>query len=108
MVQFTPRPIKENVNISKISPKREFLVLFCGLIGILVVCYFCLGVTLNFLIDKMPSTVIYSPSVYGIDNRCTGKGVKIAILDSGCTNHKDIKFEGDKISFCEDNVIVNM
>jgi major intracellular serine protease len=57
--------------------------------------------------DKISSTVVYSPSVYGVDNKCTGKGVKVAILDSGCTNHKDIKFEGDKISFCEDNTIVN-
>jgi subtilisin family serine protease len=59
------------------------------------------------VVDKIPSTIIYSPSAYGIDNKCTGKGVKIAILDSGCTNHKDIKFEGDKISFCDDNIIVN-
>lgn len=59
------------------------------------------------VVDKIPSTIIYSPSAYGIDNKCTGKGVKIAILDSGCTNHKDIKFEGDKISFCDDNIVVN-
>ncbi len=59
------------------------------------------------IIDKIPSTIIYSPSAYGIYNKCTGKGVKIAILDSGCTNHKDIKFEGDKINFCEDNIAVH-
>jgi subtilisin family serine protease len=59
------------------------------------------------IVDKIPSTIIYSPSVYGIDNQCTGKGVKIAILDSGYTNHKDIKFEGDKIGFCDDNLILN-
>ena len=59
------------------------------------------------IVDKIPSTVVYSPSAYGIDNKCTGKGVKIAILDSGCPSHKDIKFEGDKISFCEDNIVVS-
>jgi subtilisin family serine protease len=59
------------------------------------------------ILDKTPSTIVYSPSAYGVDNKCTGKGVKIAILDSGCTNHKDIKVEGDKISFCEDNVVVD-
>lgn len=59
------------------------------------------------IIDKVPSTIVYSPSVYGIDNKCTGRGVKIAILDSGYTNHKDIKIEGDKISFCDNNLIVN-
>lgn len=59
------------------------------------------------IVDNSPSTIVYSPSAYGIDNRCTGKGVKIAILDSGSTNHKDIKFEGEKISLCDDNTIVN-
>ena len=59
------------------------------------------------IIDSMKSTVVYSPYAYGIDNKCTGQGVKIAILDSGCTNHKDIKFEGDKINFCEDNLSVS-
>jgi subtilisin family serine protease len=59
------------------------------------------------VVDEVPSTIIYSPSVYGVDNKCTGRGVKIAILDSGCTNHKDIKFEGDKISFCDENIISN-
>jgi len=59
------------------------------------------------IVDKLPSTVVYSPSVYGVDNKCTGKGVKISILDSGYANHKDIKFDGDKIIFCEENIVVN-
>ena len=59
------------------------------------------------IIDKIPSTVIYSPSIYGINNKCTGEGIKIAILDSGCTNHKDIKSEENKINFCEDNIAVD-
>ncbi len=59
------------------------------------------------IIDEVPSTIIYSPSIYGINNKCTGRGIKIAILDSGCTNHKDIKSEGNKINFCEDNTSVD-
>ncbi len=59
------------------------------------------------IIREMPSSIVYSPSVYGIDNKCTGRGVKIAILDSGCPHHRDIKFEGEKISFCEDNIAIN-
>ena len=59
------------------------------------------------ILDSMPHTEVYSPSLYGINNGCTGKGVKIAILDSGCPNHKDIKIDGDKISFCDENAIVN-
>jgi len=59
------------------------------------------------IVDNISSTVVYSPSTYGVDNKCTGSGVKIAILDSGCTNHRDIEFEGDKISFCDENIVSN-
>lgn len=55
------------------------------------------------IVDKLKESISYSPLAYGIDNMCTGKGVKIAILDSGCPRHKDIKIIGDKISFCEEN-----
>ncbi len=56
------------------------------------------------IVDELEEPIIYSPLAYGIDNRCTGKKVKIAILDSGCPRHKDIKINGDKISFCEENL----
>ena len=56
------------------------------------------------VIDKLKEPIIYSPSAYGIDNMCTGRKVKISILDSGCPRHKDIKRIGDKISFCEENL----
>ena len=59
------------------------------------------------IIEKLPKSVIYSPSLYGINNKCTGRGVKIAILDSGCPLHKDIKYEGNKISFCEENMVAD-
>ena len=55
-------------------------------------------------IKIIPTPIIYSPSSYKINNRCTGKGVKIAILDSGYSYHKDMIFEGEKISFCERNI----
>jgi len=57
MIRFTPRLFNENVNISKISINREFFVLTLGLVGILVACYFVLGVTLNVLIDRIPLKV---------------------------------------------------
>jgi len=52
----------------------------------------------NNIIDNLKTPVIYSPSSYGIMNKCTGKNVKIAILDTGCPNHKDININGDKIN----------
>ncbi len=59
------------------------------------------------ILEKLKEPIVYSPSVYGIDNLCTGKGVKISILDSGCPRHKDIKVDGDRISFCEENLGVS-
>ena len=59
------------------------------------------------IVEEMPNPIIYSPLKYGIDNKCTGKGVKIAVLDSGCPNHKDIKVEGEKISLCDENSNTN-
>jgi len=51
---------------------------------------------------KILKPVIYKPSDYGISNKYTGYGIKIAMIDSGCPKHKDIKIEGEKISFCDD------
>jgi subtilisin family serine protease len=56
------------------------------------------------VINNMNKPVIYSPLSYGINNLCTGKKVKIAILDSGCPHHKDIRINGDAINLCEENV----
>jgi len=44
--------------------------------------------------------VIYSKGVY------TGKSVRMAIIDSGCPEHDDIKINGEQTSFCEDNLNV--
>lgn len=54
MVQFIPKSIDENVNISKTSPVKEFITLFFGLIGIVFVFYFLLGFALTALIARMP------------------------------------------------------
>ena len=54
--------------------------------------------------DRLDVPVVYSPRAYGINNDCTGKKVKISILDSGCPRHKDIKMRGESISFCEENI----
>jgi major intracellular serine protease len=55
------------------------------------------------ILKTITRSKIYNPTEYGISNRYTGKGVKITIIDSGCPKHKDIKTNGDKISFCENN-----
>jgi subtilisin len=59
------------------------------------------------IVKVKPKPISYAPVNYGINTRCTGKGVKIAILDSGCPHHKDMVTEGDRISFCEGNTNIN-
>ncbi|HUS49052.1 MAG TPA: S8 family serine peptidase [Candidatus Paceibacterota bacterium] len=55
------------------------------------------------VIENISKPVIYKPSQYGIPDKYTGKGVKIVVIDSGCPKLKDIKIEGDIISFCEND-----
>lgn len=60
----------------------------------------------RYVVKTITNTIVYSPSAYGINNNCTGKNVKIAVLDSGYPTHKDIRMEGDegdKINLCEKN-----
>jgi len=59
------------------------------------------------IVKTLSSPIIYSPKSYGIYSECTGKNVKIAILDSGCPYHKDIKIEGEKTSLCENNISID-
>jgi len=65
--------------------------------------------TRNKIYSSLPKPIIYSPSDYKIPLKYTGAKVKIAIIDSGCPNHKDIKITGGKniinvnknnVSFC--------
>lgn len=55
MVRFTPREIKENVNISSVSPLREFFVLLGGIFGVIILVYLVLGIALDILVQRMPS-----------------------------------------------------
>jgi len=53
-MKFTPREIKENVNISQTSAIREFFVLTSSILGILIAIYLALGFSLDILVDKIP------------------------------------------------------
>lgn len=54
-MKFTPRVLKENVNVSRSSPLRELFVLLGGIIGGLLIIYLVLGFALDILIDWMPA-----------------------------------------------------
>ena len=60
-------------------------------------------------IRNISSTIC--PVQYYIPEGFTGKGVRIAIIDSGCPKHKDIpivgkehEFEHNNVSFCDDSI----
>jgi Zn-dependent protease with chaperone function len=52
-MKYSPREIRENNNISKTSPIREFLVLTLGIAGTLLLIYILLGVALNLVIPRI-------------------------------------------------------
>jgi len=54
MTKYSPRNLQDNVNVSKISLKKEFLVLLGGLLGILLGVYIFLGMALDILVDRIP------------------------------------------------------
>ena len=51
----------------------------------------------------LPKPVIYKSQNYRISTTATGKNVKIALIDSGCPIHKDIRIQGESTSFCKNN-----
>ncbi|MFC1631986.1 M48 family metallopeptidase [Candidatus Omnitrophota bacterium] len=53
-MRFTPKIIKENVNVSRSSPLRELFVLLTGILGVVLVVYIVLGQALDVLIARMP------------------------------------------------------
>ena len=52
-------------------------------------------------LKNMKSPFIINPSTYEIDGKYTGAGVKIAIIDSGCPDHKILKKPKESTSFCK-------
>jgi len=52
---------------------------------------------------KLHKSVTYSSENYGIGKGLTGKFVKIAILDTGCPAHMDLKNIVDSVSFIDED-----
>lgn len=56
--------------------------------------------------DTLSKPVRHSASQFNVSRKYTGKGVKIALLDTGVPAHKDIMVDGDQVSFCDQNKAV--
>ena len=52
-MEYTPRPIRDEVNVSPEHPLREFFLLAGGLLGGLLVLYLVLGFILNLVVPRI-------------------------------------------------------
>jgi predicted Zn-dependent protease len=52
-VKFTPKPLREEVNISPENPLREFFLLAGGILGVFLLVYVVLGFSLDFAIARI-------------------------------------------------------
>jgi predicted Zn-dependent protease len=52
-MKYTPHEIRENVNVSKISPLKEFIILTFGIAGFLIGLYILLGLALDLVIPQI-------------------------------------------------------
>jgi subtilisin family serine protease len=51
-------------------------------------------------VSSFTKPIVYDPAEYSLSG-FTGKGVKIALLDTGYPSHKDVNVAGEKTSLCE-------
>lgn len=56
-MKFTPASFKENVNISQRNPLGEFFTLLGGILGVLLIIYFVLGIALDIVVEKIPDKI---------------------------------------------------
>jgi len=56
-MRFVPKELRENVNISPRSPLKEFFLLLSGLLGIILLIYIGLGISLEFIIPHLPKEI---------------------------------------------------
>lgn len=84
-MKFTPRLLKEDVNISRSSPLRELLVLLGAIIGGLLIIYLALGFALDILVDRTPVKLErtagnFFGKIYNLEGLPTAKELEIQRL----------------------------
>lgn len=52
-MKYTPKELKENVNISRTSPIREFFLLLGGVLGVILIVYIALGFAVDIVVTKL-------------------------------------------------------
>ncbi|MGA1826185.1 MAG: hypothetical protein ACMUIP_16135 [bacterium] len=56
-MHYTAKELEGNVNISKISPAKEFFFLLGALLGILLSIYILLGFAVDIIAPKVPPEI---------------------------------------------------
>lgn len=56
-MKYTPKELKENVNISRTSPIREFFLLLGGVLGVILIVYIALGFAVDIVVTKLPPEI---------------------------------------------------
>lgn len=56
-MQYQPKELKGNVNVSPRSPIKEFFLLLGGILGIILAIYVILGFAVEIVVDKLPLKV---------------------------------------------------
>ena len=63
-MQYTPKEIETNVNVSDVSSRKEFAVLLGGVVAIIVIAYLALGLAVDVIVPRLPAGVDHVLSGY--------------------------------------------
>lgn len=93
-MNYTPREITENVNVSKTSPLREFFVLSFGIIGTLIAIYIVLGLAVNLVVPHVSPQLedrlsIPFTSQYDGEDKASPVGVRLQQVLDALVSHGD-------------------
>jgi Zn-dependent protease with chaperone function len=55
MIEYTPKELEGNVNVSSISPVKDFFVLLAGLFGLILFIYILLGILVDIVAGYIPA-----------------------------------------------------
>lgn len=56
-MKYSPRKLKTNVNISHTSPLKDFFLLLSGILCVIIIVYFILGLLVNVAVARLPVEV---------------------------------------------------
>lgn len=65
-MKYTPRQPESNVNVTPTSPLREFFVLTCGLLGVVIAIYLLLGLAVDLVVPRISTDLEQKMAIFFI------------------------------------------